>query len=216
MAPRLLRSARLRPRLLIAVAAALALFVLLPFDQRLTSSTLLAWDAGVLLYLGLAAAMMVRSSVAKMRDRAEKEDEGAIAVLILTLGAAVASLAAIAAELSGIHSAGGRDQAIRLGLAALTILCSWFFVNLMFAVHYAHDYYGDAGQRRGLVFPGEDQPDYIDFLYFSFTIGAAAQTSDVTINSRRMRRLVLGHTVLAFLFNTTILALGINVGAGLL
>jgi uncharacterized membrane protein len=216
MAPRLLRSARLRPRLLIATGVAILLFALLPFDERLTTRILFSWDAGILLYLVLAAVMMLHSSVAKMRDRAEKEDEGAIAVLVLTLGAAVASLAAIAAELSGIHSSTGREQAIRLGLAALTILCSWFFVNLMFAVHYAHDYYGDSGRRQGLVFPGEDQPDYIDFLYFSFTIGAASQTSDVTIGSRRMRRLVLGHTVLAFLFNTTILALGINVGAGLL
>jgi uncharacterized membrane protein len=201
---------------MIAGATAILLFTVLPWDERLTSRILASWDAGILLYLGLAAAMMARSSVAKMQDRASAEDEGAIAVLILTLGAAVASLVAIAAELSGIHNALGREQAIRLGLAALTILCSWFFVNLMFAVHYAHDYYGDAGTRRGLVFPSEDRPDYFDFLYFSFTIGAAAQTSDVTIGSRRMRRLVLGHTVLAFLFNTTILALGINVGAGLL
>lgn len=216
MAPSVLRSARLRPRLLIAGAAAGLLFALLPSDERLTSRMLAAWDTGVLLYLVLAAAMMARSSVATMRDRANVEDEGAVAVLLLTLGAAVASLAAIAAELNGIKSASGPDQAIRLGLAALTILCSWFFVNLMFAIHYAHDYYGDAGRRRGLIFPHESEPDYIDFLYFSFTIGAAAQTSDVTVGSRRMRRLVLGQTVLAFLFNTTILALAINVGAGLL
>src|SRR3954471_9323043 len=186
MAPRLIRSARLRPRLVTAITLAGLLYAFLPQNERLTSRILFSWDSGVLLYLALAGAMMLRSTVAQMRVRAEEEDEGAGAVLVLTLGAAVASLAAIAVELSGIHSAMGREQAIRLALAALTILCSWFFLNLMFAVHYAHDYYGDSGKRGGLVFPGEDQPDYLDFLYFSFTIGAAAQTSDVTIGSRRM------------------------------
>jgi uncharacterized membrane protein len=132
----------------------------------------------------------------------------------------MAGLFAIAAELHGIHEAPQRAQAVRVGIAAATILCSWFFVHLIFAIHYAHDYYGRGGTRGGLVFPGDKdgaaEPDYWDFLYFSFTIGAASQTSDVAVVSRRMRRLVLAHTVVAFLFNTTILALAVNVGAGVL
>jgi uncharacterized membrane protein len=99
---------------------------------------------------------------------------------------------------------------------AVAILCSWFFVHTIFAFHYAHEYYGDAGERRGLTFPHESKPDYWDFLYFSFNFGAAGQTSDVVIVSKRMRRRALGHILVSFLFNTTILALALNIGAGLL
>ncbi|WP_205769533.1 DUF1345 domain-containing protein [Microvirga sp. KLBC 81] len=150
-----------------------------------------------------------------MQQRAAEEDETAVVFLILTLATAVASLAAIAVGLYGIHDADD-ERVFRLAVAGVTILCSWFFVHTIHAIHYAHEYYGDRGERQGLAFPHKDQPDYWDFLYFSFNLGAAAQTSDVVIVSKRMRRLALAHTILAFLFNTTILALAVNVGAGLL
>jgi len=211
----LLRSIKHRGRLLSSAAAGIALFLILPADGSLTNRTLSAWDAGVLLYSGLALTMMARSDIGTIQDRARAEDEGAVAILVLMMGATVASLAAIAAEIRGISGADPSSQAIRLGLVALTILCSWFVLNLIFAVHYAHDYYG-GGSRRGLEFPGTGDPDYWDFLYFSVTIGAALQTSDVAVTSQRMRRLVLGHTIVAFLFNTTVIALAVNVGAGIL
>jgi uncharacterized membrane protein len=85
----------------------------------------------------------------------------------------------------------------------------------MFGLHYAHDYYAGEDDRRGLKFPGDTAPDYWDFLYFSFNLGAAAQTSDVQIEAPRMRRFVLAHTIVSFLFNTGVLALAINVGASL-
>jgi uncharacterized membrane protein len=130
--------------------------------------------------------------------------------------ASVTSLGAIAVELLGVHADPAQQQVFGLLVVAATILCSWFFVHTIYAIHYAHEYYADEGRRLGLQFPDEDKPDYWDFLYFSFTMGAAAQTSDVIIVSKRMRRLALAHTILAFLFNTTILALAVNVGAGLL
>jgi uncharacterized membrane protein len=213
--PRLLDFVRRRARLVASVAAGLLLFLLLPAEARATSRALVAWDTTVLLYSGLTLAMMARSDLGTLRDRARAEDEGGVVILVLMLGAALASFAAIAAELRGIAYADAPAQAIRLGLASLTILCSWFFLNLVFAVHYAHDFYG-GGPRRGLDFPGTEHPDYWDFLYFSVTIGAALQTSDVSIGTPRMRRLVLGHTLLAFLFNTLIVALAVNVGAGIL
>ena len=132
------------------------------------------------------------------------------------MAAAVASLIAIAAELSGIKADQSGQQVFGLAIAGVTILCSWFFVHTIYAIHYAHEYYGDEGERQGLAFPDKEQPDYWDFLYFSFNIGAAGQTSDVAIVSKRMRRLALAHTIMSFLFNTTILALAVNVGAGLL
>jgi uncharacterized membrane protein len=208
--------ARLRPRLLGSALLACIVFAALPFSWLMNSRLLVAWDIGVVCYLVLAWTMALRSTTAQMQERAAEEDESASVVLALTLTASIASLAAIAAELSGVHDGQPWDQAFRLSIAVVTILCSWFFVHTIYAIHYAHEYYGDGGERRGLVFPHESRPDYWDFLYFSFNLGAAAQTSDVIIVSRRMRRLALAHTILAFLFNTTVLALAVNVGAGLL
>ncbi|MBB4038761.1 putative membrane protein [Microvirga flocculans] len=208
--------ARLHPRLLGSVAMAILVFSALPSSWPVNSRLLVSWDIGVLCYLAIALTMAARSSIASMQARAAQEDESAGVVLVLTLTAAVASLAAIAVELAGIHADPAGQQAFRLSIAAVTILCSWFFVHTIYAIHYAHEYYGDAGERQGLAFPHKDKPDYWDFLYFSFNLGAAAQTSDVVILSKRMRRLALAHTILAFLFNTTVLALAVNVGAGLL
>jgi uncharacterized membrane protein len=211
-----LDSIRLRPRLYGAVLAGTILFFALPNGWRSSTRLLMAWDFGVTLYVGMAGWTLARANIQAMKDRADREYEGATAILALTAGAALASLAAIGAELHGIRDAVGPAEVLRLGLAGFTILCSWFFLHVIFAIHYAHEFYADAGDRNGLGFPGDRSPDYFDFLYFSFTIGAATQTSDVSVHSRRMRRIVLVHTVLSFLFNTTILALAINVGAGLL
>jgi len=207
--------ARLRPRLLGAAGIALLVFAVLPASWLVNSRLLVAWDTGVVCYLALAWIMALRSST-RMQERAAEEDEGAVVVLVLTLAASLASLAAIAVELAGLRAGQADQQTFRLSIAAVTILCSWFFVHTIYAIHYAHEYYGDHGERRGLAFPHESRPDYWDFLYFSFNLGAAAQTSDVVIVSRRMRRLAFVHTILSFLFNTTILALAVNAGAGLL
>ena len=208
--------ARLRPRLLGSAGIALLVFALLPSSWLVNSRLLVAWDIGIICYLVLAWTMALTSSTDQMQQRAAMEDERAGVVLILTLAASIASLAAIGVELADIHGLPADEQGSRLAVAGITILCSWFFVHTIYAIHYAHEYYGDDGERQGLAFPHKDKPDYWDFLYFSFNLGAAAQTSDVVIVSKRMRRLALAHTVLAFLFNTTILALAVNVGAGLL
>jgi uncharacterized membrane protein len=207
---------RLRPRLLVSAAAGLLTWPLLSAGWAFTTRLLLAWDTAALLYLALAWTMMGRSSEADLHRRASDQDDGAVAVLILTTVATVASLGAIAAELSGIHAASAGSQALRVALTLATILCSWFFLHTMFALHYAHQDYDDETCNWSLRFPDDARPDYWDFVYFSFTIGAAAQTSDVSIAARPVRRVVLAHTVLSFLFNTTVLALAVNVGAGLL
>lgn len=208
--------AQLRPRLLISIVLGIVFFIALPGEWRWSTRFLISWDGAILVYLGLATAMARTSSTEAMRERAQVEDENALAILVLTVIAAVASLAAIAVELYGVEALERVARVGPLTLAGLTILCSWIFVHTIWAIHYAHEFYGDEGHRGGLRFPHELSPDYWDFLYFSFNVGAAAQTSDVTVVSRKMRRLVLGHTVVAFLFNTTILALAVNVGAGLI
>lgn len=186
--------------------------------DRTSTRLLFAYDVGVVLFLILSWTMMARSTHAKMQARADEEDAGALAVLVLTLLAAVISLAAIAIELQGFRDvAEYRDRGLRLALAGITILSSWLFVQTIFALHYAHDYFKGEDDREGLLFPGpKEAPDYWDFIYFSLNLGAAAQTSDVAVTAKRMRRFVLAHTILSFLFNTTVLALAVNVGAGLL
>jgi uncharacterized membrane protein len=186
-----------------------------PGNLRLLTRLLFAWDVAVVLYLGLVIAMMAASDNDAIQRRADKEDAGAAIVLILTMAAAIASFIAIGAELHGLKD-GKAMEGYRLALAGATILLSWTFVHTMFALHYSHDYYAGEEDRGGLKFPNDDAPDYWDFLYFAFTMGAASQTSDVSVTAKRMRRFVLAHTILSFLFNTTVLALGVNVGASLL
>jgi uncharacterized membrane protein len=213
------RAFRARPRLLVSTLVAIAAAALLPARFALSSRLLLAWDAGASLYLILTFVMMARSAVADMRRRAGTQDEGAIFILLVTSLAAVASLAAIAIELHGSGDAGAEGKPFRIALAGVTILCSWLFVHTSFALHYAHEFYGEGRDERigGLRFPEPNyDPDYWDFLYFAANLGAAAQTSDVMVTGQSMRRLVLAHTILSFLFNTTILALAVNVGASLL
>lgn len=210
-----LRAFTARPRLLAAAGAGVILGLLLP-EMRLSARLLIAWDAAIGLDIALTLAMMARSDQDGMQRRADREDAGAALVLILMAVGAVASLVAIGAELHGVKDLSGSAQAGRLALAGSTILLSWLFVHLMFALLYAHDFYAGEDDRRGLLFPGGEDPDYWDFLYFSFNLGAAAQTSDVQVEAKRMRRFALAHTILSFLFNTTVLALAVNVGAGLL
>ena len=211
-----------RPRLLTAIIVGCTVFLvsggLLP-DAHFSRTTraLLGWDVGTLLYLVLAWAMMVRASVDNMRSRARVQDDGAIAVLAGTVIASATSLAAILFELVRSKGSAVQDQGWHLGLAVFTIVCSWLFIHTAFAIHYAHDYYRTMlpGGQPPLEFPHEPEPSYLDFVYFSFTVGTTSQTSDVDVATAGMRRLVLLHAVVAFFFNTTLLALSINIAAGL-
>ncbi len=211
-----LHQIRLRPRLtaaaLVGLAAYLAMAVA-PVAFLSDTRALVAWDAGTGLYVALAWTMMLRPDVERMRARAREQDDGAAVVLALTVGAAVASLAAIVRHLVGLAPA---HRSSHFALAVVTIFFSWCFIHTAFALHYAHEYYLDRGKRGpGLDFPGGDPPDYADFLYFSFVIGATSQTSDVSIQSPSLRRLVLLHGVIAFFFNTTLLALSVSLAGTL-
>jgi uncharacterized membrane protein len=213
------RAFRARPRTLTLFVVAAALTLTLPGDWSLSTRLLTAWAAGSLVYLVLVGWMAYHSDVADMRRRAVVEDESAIAILVLTAAAAVASLAAIGFEFANLGGVPAAMRGLHLALVGLTLLLSWLLMHATFALHYAHEYY-DGDDEPGLTFPEVQrnptfEPDYWDFLYFSVNLGAAAQTSDVLIVSRQMRRIVLGHTILSFLFNTTVLALGINIAASI-
>lgn len=208
-----------RPRVFIATAVALAVAGLLPTTVAAHPVTriLLAWNAGTVLYVVLAAVMMLRSTPQKMRYRAQLQDEGQPVLLILTTLAAVASLVAMAAELVVARDLHGWLRGAHVALAGITVLSSWAFIQTMFALHYAHDYYAAVchGRPAGLRFPGEEHPDYGDFFYFSAIIGTSGQTADVSLVTKEMRRIGSLHCILAYLFNTTVLALLINITASL-
>ncbi len=215
----LLRPLLVRPRLLISLGVGLLGALALPNSEVTAPVTraLIGWNIAALLYLVLALHMMFRSSHARMRARALLEDEGSKVILFLVIAAALACVGAIVAELSMVKGLHSELRFAHFGLTMLTLVSSWAFTQTMFALHYAHDYYATAthGTHGGLDFPGSEPPDYGDFLYFALVIGTSAQTADVGISSRALRRTVTVHCVLAFFFNTTLLALAINIASGL-
>jgi uncharacterized membrane protein len=211
----LLRVVRTRPRLFISAALGLAVIAILfaACDWRTPTKLLVGWNLGIGLYLILAFALMARSDVHRIRRRAANQDEGSIALLVLIVAAATASMAAIFAELG--TTGGAARQPGQLILATSTILLSWAFIHSMFALHYAHEFYGNGrdGIVGGISFPDDNEPDYWDFCYFAFTIGMCAQVSDATISSKTIRRTALSHSVISFVFNAALLALTVNIAA---
>lgn len=215
---RLWHQLRARPRLITSAATGVVAYTLLPIEHAASTRALVAWDVGAGLYLVLAWIMIGRATLDHMRWRARVQDDGAAVVLFLTVVAAIASLAAIVLELSGMKGLSATRQIVHVGLAGATFVASWLLIHTSFALHYAHAFYGRLGQQdsQPLAFPGTTTPIYGDFLYFAVVIGMTSQTADVAISSTRMRRLVMLHGLVAFAFNTTLLALTINIAAGLL
>jgi uncharacterized membrane protein len=207
-----------RPRLFFSVLVGVAVAVLLPaaLVQLPVTRAIVGWNVGALLYLVLALKMMFWSSHEQMRRRALMHDEGNTTVLVLVVMAALFCVGAIVAELAAVKDLQGQERYAHITLAGMTIATSWAFTQIMFAVHYAHDYYLTAihGEHGGLDFPGGQPPDYGDFLYFACSIGTSGQTADVSFTSHKMRRTGTLHCVLAFFFNTTLVALTINIASG--
>ena len=207
-----------RPYLLSAVVLGLALyFGTSPWIERSVTRALIGWNGGVIAFLCLSFILMSRADTERMKRRAIEHDEGGHLILVLTILAAVASVGALIAELSEAKTQPGAE--LRVLLAAGTIILSWLFVQIVFAMHYAHVYYlaEENGQPKGgLEFGEEGEPDYWDFVHFSIVIGATAQTADITFSSKEMRRIGTLHTLVAFGFNTAILATMINLAANYL
>jgi uncharacterized membrane protein len=214
---RLARFLVARRRLILSLVAGIALVVLLPPSLRPATRYVLAWDLTSTIYVVFGFWMIARSNPETCHRRAALYDDGDWAIVLLVVAAAAASFVAIFAELATLH-----DRPVKplshLLIACVTVVLSWTFTHLIFTLHYANLYYRKAKGEpaRGLRFPGERAPDYRDFLYYAFVIGCAAQTADVETESASMRLVSLLHGIVAFVFNTAILALAINIGAGLL
>lgn len=212
---RIVRTARAHTMLLLSILIGIIVFVVLPDSIRLTSRLLIGWNVCAGLFLVVIFANIMRADVQRIRLRAQLEDEGRIALLLLTGIAGIASLSAIIVEL-GTQSGVPRtsDQVI---LALITTTLSWAFIHTVFALHYAHEFYGSRAARGGLNFPdGSSEPDYWDFIYFSFVIGMTSQVSDVGISSKGIRRTATAHGVLSFLYNVALVALTVNIAANAL
>ncbi|MBR8833037.1 MAG: DUF1345 domain-containing protein [Stigonema ocellatum SAG 48.90 = DSM 106950] len=222
MASYLFKNLDSRPRLVISVGLAVLVSALLPSWLHWASRILCTWNSGVDCFLGLTWWVMVRATPEKMRRFADREYAGRLAIFTLVIAAACASVLAIGFLLSDNKKGQPTSVlALHVTLAVMTIIGSWLLVHTMFALQYAHNYYQGKGSNReelagGLDFPEDTEPDYWDFLYFSFVIGMTSQVSDIQTTSRYMRRLALVHGILSFFFNTTILAMSINIIAALI
>ena len=181
----------------------------------MATRSLVGWDIGIFVYLITIYAMMIGSKIRDIQERASIEDEGSVAILVLTAAAALASIGAIVVELGGAHN-GRSPEPMQLMWVILTIFLSWTFIHTIFALHYAHEFYGEGLKASGLNFPGEEKPDYWDFVYFSFVVGMTFQVSDVAVTSRSIRKTVVAHGIVSFLFNVALLALIVNIAASAL
>ncbi|TQX86222.1 MULTISPECIES: DUF1345 domain-containing protein [Rhizobium] len=201
----------------LAVLTSLVVFALTTSRQFNASNFLASWNWGAVVYIAFTWYCMLRSNVSRIRQRSADCDFSDVLVLCLSIAAAVASIGGIGIELSGVKNASPAQALENAGTAFLTILISWVFLHTLFTTHYAHRFYADSSGKPPIRFPDDiKEPNYWDFLYFTFTIGVASQTADVAIATTSMRKTALLHSVLSFLFNTTILALAINVGASLI
>ncbi|WP_223280082.1 DUF1345 domain-containing protein [Nostoc sp. PA-18-2419] len=210
-----------RPRLMIAVGVAAFVSVILPHWLHLATRILCAWNCGADFFLALTWWKMLEATPEKTRRYAEREYEGRLVIFLFAIAAACASVLAIVFLLTDKKGHSTTFLIIHVILSIMTILDSWLLVHTMFAQQYAHIYYQDISSNhqeisKGLDFPNTESPDYWDFLYYSFVIGMTSQVSDVQTTSSDMRRLTLLHGILSFFFNTTILAMTINIIASLI
>jgi uncharacterized membrane protein len=205
-------------KLFVAALAILVLFPFLPGDWRGLTRLLVAWDFGTAIYLVMALRVIRDFDLHRVQIHADETDEGAVALLIITVATALASIAAIVMELGSARALKSPDaQQAAFVLAAITVVLSWTLIHTIFAFHYAHVFYrGEGVHGHGLDFPGGADPDYWDFIYFSFVIGMTFQVSDVQVTGKGLRRLVVAHGVVSFMFNVAILALTVNIGANLI
>ena len=216
--PRHFLNLEARVRSLIAAAVAVVTYFVLSAFASAPTCIIAAWDGFALTLLILIWIAIFASGIDRIRYRARTQDLSSILIFVFTIAAACSSIFAVVILLSAAKNTS--HLGLHATLSIVAVLASWTLVHTMFAMRYAHSYYGEGDSADkpvgGLEFPSDNSPDYLDFAYFSFVIGMTCQVSDVQISSKRLRSLALIHGVLSFCFNTVILALTINTISGLL
>lgn len=207
-----------RTRLLLSLVVASTAFLALPLEG-LEVRLLTAWDVGALCFLALVGLLMISANAARTCRCAQRQEVDHLAIFRLVVFATCTSLFAIGAELAN-HKDSFTPE---VGLSVVAILSSWFLMHITFALHYATVYYRpieseseEKFYQGGLEFSSGESPNYLDFLYFTFTLGMTSQTSDTAIVSSPFRRLVLAHTITSFFFYSVVLALSVSIISGLL
>ncbi len=183
------------------------------------SRVMIGWDVGAAVYLVLTWRLFLTASCEEVRIRAANEDETPLGLLFIVIGLIIASLVAIVVAMVSSKASSALEQAVVAALAATTLVLSWVMLQTIFALHYAHRHFadtdGDGKINGGFLFAGEPAGSYLDFVYLSFCIGATFQVSDTSVETARLRNLITAHGAIAYFYNTTILALGINILASL-
>lgn len=175
------------------------------------------WDVAAVTFLALAWWIIARADAKETQRRAAAEDPGRNVAWGVVLLASTLSLFGAVVLLRRAKLVAARDEALLVGLCLVAVVSSWVLCHTAYTLRYAHLHYRDDGKdgEKGLKFPGDEAPDDFDFAYFAFTIGMCFQVSDVTIETRTIRRAVLGHCLLAFVYNTAVVALALNLIIGL-
>jgi uncharacterized membrane protein len=202
-------------KLLTSVVAGVVLCFLLPGHWDVLTRVLVSWNAGVAMFVAWVFVWMSSCSAEQLYLKYKEEDETAAIILVTVVCAALLSLVAIILLLSTVKQVAGAERVLHVGLAGLTVMSSWFLVPTMFTLHYADAFYSATEDDRPLLFPQTRRPVFWDFAYFSFTIAAACQTADVSTANTPIRKTVLAHSVIAFVFNAFILGFAVNISAGL-
>jgi uncharacterized membrane protein len=169
------------------------------------------WNVAAVVFAGLGWARIVTMDAGVTRRRAAAEDPGRTFVWLIVLAASAFSLFAAIVVLRNASKSGTGMRGFTVGMCLLAVAMAWILTHTSYALRYAHLYYRDDEEGiGGLDFPGEGPPCYFDFAYFAFTVGMCFQVSDVVVSSHQIRRTVLGQAILAFIYNTTIMALVLN------
>lgn len=203
-------------RIWLGTIAGLAIFVFSPGEWPLLTRLLVAWNGGALLFLALVYIWMIRLDADHIHARYREGDATAPVLLLVITIAALASLVAIVALLATVKNVSAAQRILHVSLATLTVVVSWVIVATMFTLHYANLYYSAKLENPPLRFPETPRPVFWDFIYFSFTIAAACQTSDVATMNVALRRVVTAQTLVSFVFNVSIVGFAVNVSASLL
>ncbi|HWW41788.1 DUF1345 domain-containing protein [Pedobacter sp.] len=210
-------------RLYLSLASALATFFLTSEGFAFPIHWMATWLAFTLSNLLLGWITILSSHPIEVRKIAKIQDSSRLLIFIFVILSSIVSLCVVVLLLHSSKGLSGKDLVEHTILSIASVVCAWWLVHTIFTFRYAHLYYGaptksnsKAKYIEGLEFPNEKEPDYLDFIYFSFVIGMTFQVSDVQITSKRIRRLAWMHGILSFAFNTVIVALSINVISGLI
>ena len=174
---------------------------------------LLGWDVSAAAFAGEVWSSVARFTAEQTLEHATREDDGRVATRVLLLSASTASLVGVGFTLIKASQAGTGGQVTLTMVAIVTVALSWVVVHTVFTLRYAHEYYTQP--VGGIDFKTDEPPDYQDFAYIAFTIGMTFQVSDTDVQGRKVRRTVLKHSLLSYLFGAVILAVVINVIAGI-